>query len=312
MASNGLTEFYDGTMHMGYNNQDWTLSYDPNDTYFVRPDPIGRKLGTLTEECVLAATQIRQAYPGMPIYVFNSGGIDSEAILESFVRAKVPVTSVTLRYEDNLNEHEVKYVYEYVKKRERFVSLKVIDFKMTDWLQSNEAMNYARMGQTIQLGHTHIFKVANDMLHDGLVITGTDQPKIIRDDSNGGAPRFLIDFEEKHCSALKFFKATGIRSVPVFYQWSSALMTSYMLASGHTGFYNNLYNPNYWLNEFFKYHFLYKAFKLQPRKKYTSYERLSGVLMNANRRYRETLPLTWERHCEIDVFDWFKTVGVMQ
>lgn len=311
MTFDGLSGFYDGTMHMGYNDIDWTSSYNPDDKYFVRADNIGRPLEGLSKEFLRAATEIRAAFPQMPVYVLNSGGIDSEAIIDAFVRARIPVTSVTLNYEDNLNEHEVKYVYEYANKRKNLVKLKIVDFKMRDWLQSNEAMDYARMGQTVQLGHTHIFKVANDMLRDGLVITGTDQPKIIRDDTTG-SPRFLIDFEEKHCSALKFFKATGIRSVPVFYQWSSALMTSYMLASGHVGFYNDLYNPNYWLNEQFKYHFLQKELKLMPRRKYTSYEKLSNLLLSANRKYRETLPYPWERHCEIEIYDWFKMVGVMQ
>jgi len=300
--------FYNGSMHFGYNGIDWSINASKTDKYFVRADPTTRSISSFSTESKQAALEIQDVFQGELLYVFYSGGVDGEAVLDAFYRAKVPVVAVVLNYH-GLNSHEVQYVRSFVKPRSDLITLREVDFNLTSWLQSRESKEVAIQAQTTQLGHTPIFKTALDLCRDGVCITGADQPQMARIDLPGG-PKFIIEFEEKRYCYAKFFQRSQLHAVPVFYQWSVELMCSYMLMSGHVGFYNNLFHPSISQNDHFKYGYYKRDLNLAPRKKYTGFERVAGILQDENRAYRETLPYLWDQMVEIEVFDWFKSCGV--
>lgn len=294
----------DGTIELGYNDQPWTFSYDNADKYTFSAKPVRRKLLRFGEECFRAAREISKAANGRPVYVLYSGGIDSEAVLHAFVAQNLPVTAVCIKFDNDFNQHELKYAFEYFE-RMNFANVKMIDFDIRSWLKSDECRNLAREVQTVELGYTHLFKIALDHLSDGITITGHEEPLVWRvDDPATGASRWDFYCHERHYSIHKFFLKFKQLGVPSFFQWSTELLNSFIYNDHWVGLTNNMYSPLLWNTEQVKYGFMGKELQLPARKKYTSFEKLITEILDADREWKDSLPVKWERSCSFEVTDW--------
>lgn len=300
----------DGTVRLGYNGTPWQFSESNSDIYTFEADPIRRKLRSFGWEAINAAKEIRAAYGDLPIYVLYSGGIDSEAVVHAFLKAGVPITAVCIKFPDNLNEHELKYAFEYFKRQSYPADqVKLIDFDIRDWLKSRESIDLARDAQTPELGYTHLFKVALDHLGDGVVITGHEEPYVHRVDGPTGS-KWMFHCHERHYSIHKFFMKYGRHSVPSFFQWSTEFLNSFIHNDHWLALFNNLYSPIIWNTEHLKYGFLGKELGLAPRKKYTSFEQLIPEIVASNNAWRDELPVKWTRSCDFEINEWYQRCGV--
>lgn len=303
-----MIQVNDGSIRLGYNGVAWAFSHSNSDVYTFEADKIKRKLMPFKGECIQAAKEISLAFPGKPIYVLYSGGIDSEAVLHSFVEAGLPVTAVCIKFENGYNEHELKYAHQYLQNlpAENQVTVKIIDFKIKEWLTSRECLDLAGTAQTVELGYTHLFKVALEHLQDGVTITGHEEPLVHRHDAGELGRRWMFHCHERHYSIHKFFIANGQDSVPSFFQWSSELLNSFMHNQHWLALFNNLYPPNIWNTEQLKYGFLGSSMGLKPRKKYTSFERIVTEILDADDSWGAGLPVVWGRSVDVEIHKWYK------
>lgn len=305
-----MASLNNGSIRLGYNGTPWTFSNSNDDVYMFEADPIKRKLNSFKNECFTAAKEINQTFEGRPIYVLFSGGIDSEAVLNSFVRTNIPAIAVCIKFENDYNQHELTYAEEYFKKVNFDPArIKVIDFNIKDWLRSNECKNIAQEAQTVELGYTHLFKVALDQLGDGVVITGHEEPYVHRVDSEAGS-RWVFHNHERHYSIHKFFLKFGRLGVPSFFQWSSELLNSFMYNDHWVTLFNNMYSPVIWGTEQLKYGFLGKSMDLKPRIKYNSFEKVIPEVLAADNEWKSSLPVTWSRSKDYEIFEWYRMCGV--
>jgi hypothetical protein len=298
----------DGSIHLGYNDAPWTFSYDVNDVYTFTADPVRRRVGRLRAEAKIAAQEIAAAYDGYPIYVLYSGGIDSEAILCAFLDAAIPITAVCVRFEDDLNQHDLEYAYKYfdqTKFLEKNNQIKIVDVNIRDWLKSSSCLEIAREVQTIELGYTHLFKTILEDLQDGVSIIGQDEPLVFREDQPSGS-EWIFNSHERHYSLHKFFLRYQQRGIPSFFQWSVELHNSFMHNDVWIALINNMYNPSIWSTDFVKYTMYYREMGLLSRKKYTGFERLLSEILITNKKWKDTLPFKWQRSRNINVFKWFR------
>lgn len=306
-----MAHLNNGSVRLGYNNSPWTFSHSNDDKYLFEADPIKRKLMPFRDECFTAAKEIYEAYDKKPVYVMFSGGIDSEAVLNSFVKTETPVIAVCIKFKDGHNDHELAYAQEYFDKVNFDKSrIKVIDFDIKDWLRSNECKYLAEEAQTVELGYTHLFKVALDHLGDGVTITGHEEPYCHRVDNEDGTSKWVFHNHERHYSIHKFFLKFGRAGVPSFFQWSSELLNSFMFNDHWTMLFNNMYSPTIWGTEQLKYGFLGKAMQLKPRIKYTSFEKVIPEILAADQAWKSSLPVTWSRSRDYEIYDWFERCGV--
>jgi len=294
-----------GTIHLGYNGVPWTYSNSNDDVYTFTANAVSRKLKPFAQECYQAASEINKAFDGKPIYVLYSGGIDSEAVLHSFVKAGVPVTAVLIKFENDYNGHELQYAYNYFEKM-NFKNVKIIDFNIRDWLKSNECRSLAREVQTVELGYTHLFKVALDQLKDGVTITGHEEPLVWRVDEDDGTNKWMFHCHERHYSIHKFFMKFQQDGVPSFFQWSTEVLNSFMHNDHWVMLFNNMYSPLIWNTEQIKYGFLGKTMGLAARRKYTSFEKLVTEILEADQAWQETLPVKWSRTVNTEIFEWYR------
>jgi len=300
----------DGTIHLGYSEHPWAFSESNDDVYSFRADPVRRKLKTFRNEAIDAAIQIGQAFDGLPIYVLYSGGIDSEVVVEAFRLAKVPCVPVCIKFDDGRNMHELQYAFDYLSKH-GMMNAKIIDFNIKEWLKSAECLELAGNVQSIELGYTHLFKVALDHLGDGVTITGHEEPLVWAIDNPATSERsWVFHCHERHYSIHKFFLKYGRQGVPSFFQWSTELLNSFMHNDHWLGLFNNQYARTIWTTEQLKYGFFGKEFGLSPRRKYTSFERLVSEILDADKAWNDSLPVKWNRTTNIEIHDWYNRCGV--
>jgi len=94
--------------------------------------PTSRPVRSLREEMIEAA-KITATHTNKPIYVYSSGGVDSEATCEAFKAAKIPFTVVTFRMiNGNNNDHDIKYAIEWCKNN--LISHTIKDFDVQKFI----------------------------------------------------------------------------------------------------------------------------------------------------------------------------------
>lgn len=311
MADRPQVALNDGSVTLGYNDAPWTFSYRAEDVYTVDALPIRRPLMSLREELTLAAKQVAHKAQGRPIYVMFSGGADSEVILEAFRLADIAVTAVINEWEDGLNEHDTRAAKRYLD-RVKLHQAKCFPINIRNWLASNEAREYAKAAQTIELGYTHLFKTMHENLRDGICITGFEEPLVWRVDHDDGSSTWEYHSHERHYSMYKFFYAFGQDAVPSFYQWSTELLNAYIYNDHWLGLFNNQYNRSVWHAEMLKPGYMYKELGIIPRKKLTGYENVIAEIIEENDEWTSSLPLKWARSRNEEIFSWFKRMGVCQ
>ncbi len=303
----------DGTVLVGYNDVPSVKSFDSRDVFTYTAKPIRRPLMTLAEEYLRAATQIASVarQERKNVAVLYSGGIDSEAVLEAFNRIPdVPgLTAVMIRFEDDLNLHELKAAEDYLFRRPR-IARKYIDIKIRDWLRSFECRDYAAQAQTPELGYTHLFKVIKEDLKKSLVVLGFDEPMVWADDSQGKR-RWIFHRHERHYSMRKFMVAEKIIGVPHFTHWSTELMNAYLVNDFFAALYANVYNPAIWQSELLKYGLWWSQFGLAERVKFHSFEKLANEILDADEKWKAEQPVQWTRSCNTEIFEWLRSCKVI-
>ena len=113
---------YDGSYFVPRSSveQKWSISYG-----HCRRTPNSFRL-----ECLQAAREIAEKAT-FPIYVCLSGGIDSEIVAESFRLAGIPFVAGIMRFNDNLNRHDILWALKYCIKHNveyRFFDVNVFEF----------------------------------------------------------------------------------------------------------------------------------------------------------------------------------------
>ncbi len=118
------------------------------------------------DECVEVAKLIGQKAAALnrPIYVCLSGGMDSEVVVKSFLRAKVPFTAITFRFHGGLNAHEIRFVTRFITAHR--VKHRFFDINILSWIKSNEAEEMFHGAQTASLNLLPHMKLMNHIWFD--------------------------------------------------------------------------------------------------------------------------------------------------
>lgn len=296
-----------GSVHIGYNGVPWSFSNKKTDKFEHWHSKTSRPVGSFREEAILAAKDIRATFPAVPLYALYSGGADSEAMLEAFRLASVPVTVVIVKFTDGSNSHDIWHAFSYLKKINFTGNVKVIDLNIKDWLKSSECIDIARSMQTTELILTHIFKIASDHLKDGIVMTAHEEPSLWKEDGS-----WVYNRNEKHYGLHKYFLTENISGVPSFFQWSVELLTAFVFNKHYLTAYSGLYNNKIWSAEQLKYHFYKDQFSLTPRTKYTGFENLISEIVIANENWVNSLEFPWTREVDTEIFTWGNEINYVR
>lgn len=215
-------------MVWGYNDVPWSSRTSPYDRFFVTYGKIKEKL-SFRESCISAADQISEKARQLnkkPL-VFFSGGIDSEAIVYSFLLSKKDFSIVHLRYNRNLNDHE----YHYVKKISERYNLDIIffDIDIMDFLLKEETLKKSLRdnGRMIELhALTSITEKIKDNFFPVLDHPGT---YLCREEPDMSKPGnwFYKEYEHR-MFYYNYCLNENLDACPSFFLWNPEIMYSWL------------------------------------------------------------------------------------
>jgi len=152
----------------GYNNIPFSTKSDlVNDRFFCQYSRCEREPGTFKEECArTAAAAFDQAHElGREVYIFLSGGLDSEVVVKAFLDASVAFKTISFRFKDRLSSHEELYIDKFVQEHNLLHEYYEID---PQWLKSAEADLYCKQSNCVRaemLPHMKLMKHVWDNLN---------------------------------------------------------------------------------------------------------------------------------------------------
>ena len=86
-------------------------SYE-NNILEVKYKPINRELNHWCDEIDNTVKAISQS-TSKPIYIGFSGGIDSEVVINSFIKNNIPFKVLIVEFSNDLNKHDIDFAKEY-------------------------------------------------------------------------------------------------------------------------------------------------------------------------------------------------------
>lgn len=173
----------------------------------------------------------------LPVKLFLSGGIDSEAMAEAFMLAEVSFEAVIGRYNTDMNEHDYCAAISFCEKHD--IKINFIDVDVFDFLESGKALKYAHeLGcRSPQIAvHLHMLEQT-----EGFCVLGGNP--ILPIFKNASDPENLmkeidnnrIEIEnvyglpgQPQSVYLRYFEKTGNLGEPFFFQSSPELCMSFL------------------------------------------------------------------------------------
>lgn len=241
------------------------------DNLSIKFRKITRPVGTFKEECIRTAHYIKDQAGNKPLYVALSGGIDSEVVCRSFIEAGIPFTAFTVKFSNNLNYHDIRYVDKFCK--DYNIPLETIEIDPHEFFQSG-IEKYINQGyySNRMIRYYLIFILETIQNMGGVCIGGggethyvsTDEGLCVPFKADTIVPRTWIENNETHF--LEFFRTTP--EISASYHQDELIQ---FLIKDPTYF----YKPDPWLFQPEKIMLYHRVFpNMMRRQKYVGMERI--------------------------------------
>lgn len=261
----------------------------PQDTWFVRYGRCLRPPGGFREECLRTARRIAEL-ANAPIHVMFSGGADSEVALRSFHEAGVPVRAAILRFQNDLNLHDIAWAVNTCE------SLGIAyDFYHLDLLKfwESEALAYAEATTCLSPQLLPTMWLADQI--PGYCVMGSGENYIVKrrpnlPEGDEYHPSLWDLYEkEKIASWYRHFIVRGRNACPGFFQFTPELMLSWLLDPQAQALWKDQCYRR--LDSMSSKLAIYQThFGIQSRPKYTGYERVADAEVRLRDELARRLP----------------------
>ena len=252
-----------------------------------------RRLKTWRDECVFAAQRIWHK-SSLPIWLAFSGGIDSEAMVRSFLEARVPFTAAILRFARGRNEHDIAWAQRFCARYN--VPFKLVDLDIEKFFESGLALDYAIATQCVSPELLATMWLIDQL--DGYVVLGSGECYLVRVEQPGFVPGktpynlnagWYLHEKETVAAWYKFYQARNREGAPGFFQYTPEQIYSFLWDGYVQRLTANLI-PGKMGSLTSKSSIYRQHWDLEPRKKYTGYEKLAGLTYDLRCFLKNTLP----------------------
>lgn len=268
---------YRNHFQYGYNGIPFIFRKAPHDQWFVKYGACQRSPGTFKEECLETARIIR-GQTNKDLYILFSGGIDSEVVLRSFVEADIKVRAAIMRFQEDLNKHDIDWAVEACN--ELGVSYEFYDLELLKFW-SSECYQYSEKTYCVSPQLLPTMWLADQI--PGYAIMGSGECYLERVDaphSKDPIPLTYYDeawelFErEKIASWYRHFMIREESACPGFFQYTPEIMLAYLVDPYVSRLCTNKIVGKYTTADS-KFRVYQRHFpKLKNRPKYTGYEKV--------------------------------------
>jgi hypothetical protein len=171
-------------------------------------------------ESIKAAKEIESLRQGR-LYIFYSGGVDSEYVVALFYSLKINFTPVIIRFTKKLNKHDVDYALEFCKS----INLQpiIIDIDFAKFVKQGKMFD---LSLSMKSSIPHYSTTAYGILQlDGTIICAGFEPYI------GYIPmsnQWAVKIYQYEFSLVNLFKDHNIIGTPYFNGYTSGMMRSFL------------------------------------------------------------------------------------
>ena len=262
----------------GYDGEWFRLRQNPDDVFSIAYGRCQTEPGSFVDECVRAARLIGEAADG-PIHVLFSGGVDSEVTMLCFLAAKVPVTAAIMRFDHNVNQHDIAFAVRFCERHG--VPYRLYDLDIQDFFREL-LLNY-----TIPVRCNAPMMAATMWLVDqieGFPVLGQGECYLLRPtrrkrlshakvtsycDVVFADEQWALQESETVNAWYRHFVLRGRNGAPGFFQYTPEQMLSY-LRDRHV--ITMMADPEHDANDGWKLAVYQQHFDVPTRPKYTGYE----------------------------------------
>ena len=232
------------------------------------------------EECKSVAQELYDLH-GNKLVVTLSGGLDSEVVLHSFIANGIIPKVVILRYERNLNLHDINYALRICAARQ--ISPKIVDVNVSEFFRT-DLLNYANITKCSSPQLNLLINSIDNI--DGIPVIGAGENYLSRKEGK----KEVYDLEEAKIAAIyKFYENKQREIIPAFFQYTPELMISYLQKESMYRWVETAKQQKYINSKKIKSSIIAEDFDIEPRGKLTGFELIDelerhqrSVLTNEN------------------------------
>lgn len=189
------------------------------------------------EHAIDAALKIQKQADsaGLPIKLFLSGGIDSEAMARAFIQAQVPFTAVIGRYNQDMNQHDYETAILFCQSHD--IAIQFVDVDVYQFLEEEGHLHYGRefACRSPQLA---VYMHMLDQVQGFPVLAGNPIFPILQGNvetikegilsGNVTLERVMGLSDQTQAAMLRYFERSERAGQPFFFQSSTELMMSFL------------------------------------------------------------------------------------
>lgn len=271
----------------GYNEEWYRSRQCKEDVFTVQFGHCSRTPNSFRYESIEAARLIGEN--ATDIQVLYSGGLDSEACMLSFMAAKVPIKAAIMRFNSNLNEHDIVYAVRFCERNR--VPYILYDIDILDFLE-NTAIDYMEATHcTSPMTAATMWLSDQIAMRDGYPVFGQGECYLLKPTVTKRVKEARVSsYQNKEFSVddwalqesemmngwYRHFMSKNIDGVPGFHQYTPEQIYSYITDINVV----KLVNSDATSSVQDKFNIYQRHFDMCPRQKYTGYEqRKAGVLI---------------------------------
>lgn len=286
---------YQNHFKFGFNGEWFRLREAAEDVYSVAYGRCTAQPGTFAEASIRAARLIGETAQ-QPIHVLFSGGVDSEVTMRCFLAAGVPVTAAIMRFQDDLNLHDIEFAIRFCDQhsvRYRLYDLDIIEFmkRVRDYtvpVRCNAPLLAATMWLVDQingfpvLGQGECYLIQPEQLRP---FRHTHAKVRSYHDVEFSPDQWALQESETVNGWYRHFLLRGRDGAPGFHQYTPEQISSYLVDPVVVRGMQEYTNSEDWKLAMYQQHF-----DLEPRPKYTGYEKMDLFVRQYRRQHIQLFP----------------------
>jgi len=182
---------FENHFKFGYNHQPFTFRQTVEDNWYASYGTVTQANLDFKAACIDVAKKIRYSTKS-PLYLFYSGGVDSEIMILAFLEAKINFNTVVLKFSNGYNDHDLFYALNFCKKYH--IDPIIINIDIEDLFDSKGYEKYFPIYCLSPIMHTTIVGMEKV---DGYPVLGSGDLFIGRNLSPDDIKKYALPWEQK-------------------------------------------------------------------------------------------------------------------
>lgn len=214
-----------------------TRTLDGTNVHWVQVQPPDAKIGSPFRHAIDRARDLAALAKKsrLPLKLFMSGGIDSEAMAVAFLAAEISFTAVIGRYNQDMNQHDIVTAVAFCREHE--IQIEYVDVDVYQFLEEGHHLQYAReLGCRSPQIAVHLYMLDQvkgfPVLGGNPIYLGIKNPKEIIRSEASSAPLELSQIiglpGQTHSVYLRYLEKRKRQGEPFFFQSSPELLFSFL------------------------------------------------------------------------------------